>query len=205
MTRSDWNQYENAASNHELSTEQTHEGSSSLKTNDASKYSQEILAVSEDDSPEESQIVTEVYPDGETAFYTIHRYQDTANYYMLGFYYGGRDAAVGLRKVVGGKESVVQEYSLSGGNVGGQKLSDGSYARDRFAPYRATLWVDSGGDLRGRIEEDADRDGYWTQLGDDMVDTTPDFTDGGGVGLGSYNAHTYEGNVCYWDETKVYY
>ena len=133
--------------------------------------------------------------------------QDVNNYYVLGFSYGSSSSAeVNLHKVVGGSLNTVQTYTLSGANAAYQTLSDGSNAGDVSGLYRASLWKDSAGDLRGRIEEDTDEDGTWSQLGDDMVDTTPDLSGGGGIGIGGKTGiHPYSGNVPYWDNTEVFY
>jgi len=209
MARSDWNQYGSAGSVHSLSTSVVHEGVSALKTDDDETDAFEILGISESDAPAESRVELWANPQAsESGFHTFHRFQDTGNLYMLGLYYSDSvgSAVVGLRKIVSGTESVVDETvdQAGGGNFSTVTLSDGRSVDSGWAPYRADLWVDSGGDLRGRITEDADQDGKWTQIGNDVVDTTPDLGSGGGVGIGSYNSSVY-GNVVYWDNTEVFY
>jgi len=206
MTRSDWNQYGAADSNHRLSTKEMYDGVSSLRTDNSNVDSFEILGISESDAPSEARIELQARAGNTSCLYGFYRFQDTSNFYMAGFYYDGSyaDAVFGVRKVVGGTKLIVEEDRFSDGDLSSVTLSDGSDPIDRFVPYRIDSWIDSSGDLRFRLSEEADGDGNWSQLGNDVVDTKPDLGSGGGVGIGSYNTDA-SGEVLYWDNTEVYY
>jgi len=207
MARSDWNRYDAADTNHTLSTQQVYEGVTSLKMANADVDSEEILSISEQDAPTEGRVKLRAKSDRTAGFYTFFRFQDVDNYYVLGFSYGGSsNAEVNLSKNVGGFLNTIATYSLSGSNAANQTLSDGSVSGNVFGLYRASLWIDSAGDLRGRIEEDTDGDGLWSQLGNDMVDTSPDLGSGGGIGVGGQSGiHSYDGDQPYYDNTQVFY
>jgi hypothetical protein len=187
MAYEDWNHEEKAASKHSLDASRSTAGDSSLFMDSGAK-SYEVLSQSMNDSPTEGKVETMVY-DGDGRFTSIvFRWQgsyDNTYYTVLG----------DVRKRINGATTAVGNFGFDSTTT----LSNGSNARGQWFPYRVQMWIDAAGDLRFRAEEDADEDGTWTQLGNDVVDTSASFGGGGGIGVGS-NAYD-----MFVDETEVYY
>jgi hypothetical protein len=204
MVRSDWNQYGAADSNHSISTAKVHSGDTALEMTNSADTA-EILAVSENDAPAQARIETWAAGNSNGLVNGIFRRQDANNYYHVGAYYSlDADAGVvGLTKVVDGNFSVVDEVTETSYY---QDWTSSSGAGDQsYNLFRIDLWEDSAGDVRGRIEEDSDQDGSWTQLGGDVVDTSPDLPGGGGVGVGLQHDGDPGGGEWYVDDTTVFY
>jgi len=186
MARSDWTQYGDADAQNSLSTKQAFNGSSSLRVEEYSAsntLNAEILAASESDAPTEARIVQYWYPfDVRAPNLLISRFQDANNYYWAGFHRNDSDTNIlwTLGKVVGGTVTPIASEDL-GDLSAFTQLSDGTtnLLGQWNGPFRITTWEDSSGDFRARWEEDADGDGTWTQLGNDLIDTSPGLGAGG--------------------------
>lgn len=209
MTRADWNQYLNADSNNVLSTDREYEGVSSLKVTDPSLDSAEIFAASEADKPTECRVETEVYISDNDASGPIvfSRFIDAENFHFAGISNNNNDGGVHFHfRIVdaGGNDLIGLDVLGSSFSSLDAQLSDGTTnVVDRWVPWRVDMWFDSSGDFRARLYEDADRDGNWTQYGNDLVDTNPAAADGGGVGIGVMN--NQDAFPIYFDQTEVYY
>jgi len=196
MARADyWNQYGNADLNHVVDSINVNEGSQSLNVDPPSGDSFEILDASEADAPTEARVITDAYINevGAPAFF--FRYQDANNFYAVvpEGYEGSSPGDHAVYKVVGGSKTLIGYNSGIG--------TKGSWNR-----WRISNWVSSTGNLRTRFEL-PDGSGGWTQDTIDVIDTSPDLTSGGGVGVGYYAGTAGDGFVSdlHYDATEVYY
>lgn len=199
MSRGDWNQYAGADTNHWLAGH-SYEGSSSLRIDDGTVTSQEILAQSEADAPTDGRIDTmlwqydSVSPARELPC-IYYRYQDPQNYYITtGYSNANNNLTIIFAKEVAGVTTVI-----------GDSPATNSFTPSVWVRMRSTLWTDDGGDVRCRWELFNETDGTWTALEPDMVDSTPDLAGGGGIGVGGHATHRSYYFRSFLDQTEVYY
>lgn len=200
MSRADWNQYAGADTNHLLVDGTVYEGSSSLKIDDGTVTSHEILAQSEADAPTDGRITTMLWQYDSTdpareLPCNYYRFQDAQNYYVTtGYSNNNNDLTLVFAKEVNGTTTVL-----------GDSPASTAYSSSTWVKIRSTLWTDEGGDVRCRWELYDDTGGTWTALDTDMIDTTPDLSDGGGIGVGGHATHRGYYFRSYLDATEVYY
>lgn len=203
MVYDDWNHYFDTA-NHEVDTNKSIEGNGSLHVVDAELLSAEIWPESEASNPTEARIESMVFPvSGDThPIGCFFRFQDADNYYLLTHHPspGNGVKRNRLYKYVNGTQSNPGTWE----NTSGYTYSDGSSsAADNWGRWRFDFWEDSGS-VRGRISEDLDGDGAFTQVGDDVIDGSPSLGTGGGVGLGCGGIQAFATSI-YWDDSEVFY
>lgn len=189
MVRSDWTQYGAADTDYGLATTQVYEGASSLEISAVNSIGADILSQSATDAPDSVRFEWQGYIDssygGMVGFF---QFQDFDNYVAAALVADGNgpDSILWLIGRESGSFVQYDEYIFADRYLNDVILSDGSDAGGRFVPYRLDLWTDSSGDYRARLEEDADGDGSYTQLGNDVVATSSAVSAGGGVGVGGY-------------------
>jgi len=210
MVYDDWSHELDAETNHQLDDTRVYAGSTSLQALNNGTNSAEVLQSSLVDSPNEGRVESYSNPDASYHVLTFFaRFQDSSNFYFLTAYADGSLYAEGyFAKVVGGAVDQIELQQFFGGSTrwSGQ-LSDGGGVQDEWNPFRVDFWEDDAGDFRARLEEDADGDDSWTQIGSDFIDGSPDFGGGGGLGVGSMEYAPY-GNTTsdtWYDETEIYY
>lgn len=189
---SDWTEHADADSKHSLNTSTKSEGSSSLRVADFKTKSVHTLDVSENDSPSEARVefsANNSANDGVAFPIIFFRFQDIDNYYALGYTYDNNDGYSCLRvEKLSDNGDVTKRAACVGNNFSNINMSDGnSLDRNGFIKWRVDCWVDSNGDLRFRLEEDADNDGVYTSIDNnsDAVFTGNDLNGGGAIGIGS--------------------
>jgi hypothetical protein len=100
-------------------------------------------------------------------------------------------------------------------------FSDGTNIRDpgdKWIPFRVTWFTDEMNGYRVWVQEDANDDGGWEDVGGTLVDPNPrlgpdDTTTGSGIGFGGLNADVYSANLAlpdsrnglWFDDTELYY
>lgn len=190
MSRDDWKELNAANTNHQISTFRGSDGTS-LHVGNVSIDSIEALEKSMSDKPAEGRIETQAR--GETVC-VFFRVKDELNYYTA--YYNLNDNFT-IYEVVDGEK-----------NPKGEVISPGyGLDEDTFYPHRITFWLDSGDDLRVRwsvkCSTGSESDPQWRQVGSDRVYDDPEFSDGGGIGIGGFSK--CNGDHTWFDETKIYY
>ena len=221
MAYEDWLHAENADSNHSIDDSVAYSGGSSLKVGSNYTDSREILEASYDAAPTGGRVVTYANAENEfgTAWSVAFRYQDPDNFYIMQFQCDdynldtGGDPRIHLGVFEGGAATHLQEQLV--GTSGNELLdcdamSDGTtdLSAGWHGPWRLTAWEDNAGDLRFRVEEDADGDGSWTQYCSDFVVTNHVHTEGGGVGVGSSSEDIRQVDRAastWYDETEVWF
>lgn len=219
MAFDDWNHYGGIETEESLAVNDTRvkNGLTALEINLESPNvpGAHIWAQSEADAPTDAQIVTWANPnygalDDDMLLSAAFRFQDINNYYAVSVDVGTA-AAITLGLVEGGVATRIANIQLGDEFTewNGVTLSDGANPIDNWNLWRLTLWVDTANnDIRARVEEDADEDGSWTQIGSDLVHTSVALS-GGGVGLAApHNGATatlVDRYQTWYDDTEVRY
>ena len=211
MARGDWNQYGNADTDNEVSTNTAISEGTSLLQHDSSTAKIEIYGQSESDSPTDSRVVTYARADGSySGWGAVFRFQDIDNYYICGAARndGTLNVHIFAGKVIGGTYSTIGHTEVGGywGSLNNTVSDGSSNIENTWIPWRFDSWVDSSGDLRFRVQEDADEDGTMEQYVDDFVDTSPDLGAGGGTGIGIIENNTfYSADAAYYDNVELWW
>lgn len=216
MPFDDWNHDGTVETEESIAVNDTNvfAGNTALQV-DASPTGAHVWQPSLADAPTEARVVSYIYPargaTNEILFEFFFRYQDLNNYYVVSVYTDNdRDARISLGTEIAGVPAVRATAEINTLAWSSTTLSDGENPLGNWNKWRVTLWVDAqNDDIRARIEEDADEDGTWSQIGPDLVDQTVRLS-GGGVGLGvsPNGAKTniaFDDYLTWYDETEVRY
>jgi hypothetical protein len=202
MSLSDWSEY-NTGDWFNISSDRQTEGNGSLlyhtgQPPDHAMY----LDQSATDSPTEGRVESMTYAGGDTIalFAPVFRYA-SGSFYAIRAENQSLYDGVGLRLMTTDDGPVDSDFSFD------TTLSDGTTNfTGRWIPWAVDFWQDSG-TVWARVYEDADGDGTWTQWGPDLNHTSPRYTGGGAIGLGTYGSY-YKTSTplrAYYDETEVFY
>ena len=190
MAYNDWTHDGDAGTTTLLSTDTNTDGSSCLKCKSSGNEAYEILSQSISDSPSEGRITSNHYATNdyyrESVGVWVFRYQDLDNYYEVSHY--GNNTNTRLYKISNGNKNKIDATSFD---------TQANDIENTWRDFEIKFWNDDGGDFRVRFSIN-DGSGY-SKIGD-LVDTSPSWDSGGGIGVSSYGEYRH-----YYDETEIYY
>lgn len=218
----DWNNIAKFDEEHYVDTEHSvDEGGASLRIESLTKTEATIYqpSLNATSASSEGRIETSIRRTGnDVATYDeqlsymalVLRYSDIDNYYCVTGNGRFPNGLVMYRTIDGETESINSVDFTSN-----SRFSDGTQVKgdSSWIPFRITWFVDGMGGFRIRIEEEADGDGSWEEVGGALVDPDPvlgpdDTETGSGVGFGGVDAGQGTGKQTagvWYDQTKIYY
>lgn len=184
MGLSSWNQYGTTSTISATDAYGSVSGTYALLSEETNNTAAAIWPDSETASPSGGEVHSS-FKEGTNSGYptAAFRFQDYNNWYWLQL---RPNVDMKLAKQVTGSQTNVDTASVSMPN----------YDYTTWSRFKFVAWKDGTGDYRAQVHYD-DGSGY-TQLGNDLVDSSPDHSAGGGIGIaGCFGAVA--------DQTELYY
>jgi hypothetical protein len=216
----DWQNFTEFEQEHFVDTEFSYNGPASLRIKELDKQTEASVykpSMSTEAASSQARATTWIRRTRYAFLGMYLRFEDLGNnYFVIGGWFNGDKKAVRLYRTESGNTELVHSID------GIESFSDGTavIADPSWIPFRVTWFTDDMNGFRVWIQEDADGDGEWDDVGGTLVDPDPilgpkSSTTGSGIGFGSINrdrmidgirrARGEQAAGVWYDQTKLFY